>query len=204
MPDRLTIEGIGDIVARGLRQLLPGDAPFDLVGFSFGAPVASYVASQLGPRVRHFVVAGSRFVKDTELEYPTLVNWKAIADPAGRLAAHRRNLSIMMIANERNIDDLAVHIQSVNTPRARYFGPKLDPLGKLQEYLPRVRPSVSITGVSGAQDQFTQAFMHRQEAGLKSIHPAARFHELDGAGHWVQYEAAEAFNALLLDVLSGK
>jgi len=71
----------------------------------------------------------------------------------------------------------------------------------VEQYLPQVRPSISLSGVCGRADQFSQSLMHRQEDGLRAIHPAARFHGIDGAGHWVQYEAAQAFNAILLDTL---
>lgn len=199
-PETLTIEGIGETLVQGLRTLVP-EGPLDLVGFSFGGPTASYVATRMPGRIRHFMLAGSRFVLGEELQYPRLVNWKDIADPQQRLAAHASNLRAMMIADPAKVDALAVHIQASNAPKASFFGMKLDPTGKLQQYLPQVRASASFTGVSGRADQFSWSFMDRQEAGIRALDARGRFHIIDGAGHWVQYEAAERFNAILLDVL---
>jgi len=201
LPAELSMEGISDTLAQGLSELVPGDAPINLVGFSFGTSVACCLATRLGGRIRHLVLAGTRFVFDEALVYPQLVNWKDCKDPAERLAAHRRNLQIMMIADPDRVDALATYIQATNVPKAKFFGLKLDPTGKVEQYLPQVRPSISLSGVCGRADQFSQSLMHRQEDGLRAIHPAARFHGIDGAGHWVQYEAAQAFNAILLDTL---
>lgn len=202
LPAELSIECIAQTLEQGLRMLLPQDAVMDLVGFSFGTPVASCLATRLPGRVRHLFLASSRFVVVPENAYPALADWKAAEEPLARLAAHRRNLELVMIADPARVDALAVQVQSVNVPRGRFFGPKLKPNENLHRFLPQVRASGSITGVSGAADQFAQNFLHRQEAGLKTMHPAGRFYLLPGAGHWVQYEAAEAFNAILLDTLS--
>jgi pimeloyl-ACP methyl ester carboxylesterase len=35
---------------------------------------------------------------------------------------------------------------------------------------------------------------------LRSIQPGARFEVIPGAGHWVQFEAAERFNPLLAEL----
>ena len=35
---------------------------------------------------------------------------------------------------------------------------------------------------------------------LRSVQPRARFEVIAGAGHWVQYEAAERFNPLLAEL----
>lgn len=202
LPADLSMEGIADTLAQGLSELVPGDAPINLVGFSFGTAVACCLAARLGGRIRHLVLAGTRFVFDEPLIYPQLVNWKDYRDPVERLDAHRRNLQIMMIADPDRVDALAAHIQATNVPKAKFFGLKLDPNGKVQQYLPQVRPSGSLTGVCGRADQFSQSLMHMQEPGLRALHPAAHFHGIDGAGHWVQYEAAQAFNAVLMQALS--
>jgi pimeloyl-ACP methyl ester carboxylesterase len=36
---------------------------------------------------------------------------------------------------------------------------------------------------------------------LRSIQPNARFEVIAGAGHWVQYEAADQFNRLLAEIV---
>ena len=202
VPDAFTIDEIGVIVERGLRTLIP-DGPVDVVGFSFGGAVSTYVAMKLEGRLRNLVLTGSRFNIDLSGEFPQLVSWKEIEDPEARLAGHRRNLEIMMIADQAHIDDLAIYVQSTNTPRARFFGPKLDPNGKLHEFLPHVRPQRRVTGISGLEDQIAKPIMHKQDSGLKAIHPNGIFHGIADAGHWVQYEGAARYNAIVLETLAG-
>ena len=201
-PAEFTVEAIGAPIAEGIRLLLPADESFDLVGFSFGGPVSAFAASRLPGRVGHYVLAASRFVLEDRNVFPRLVPWKQFEDPSERLAAHRRNLELMMITDPDRIDALALHIQSSNAPRSRFYGPKLQPGEKLHEYLPQVRAK-SITAISGEKDHVAVPIMDQQASALQSIHAHARFHAIAGAGHWVQYEAAERFNELLDAALHG-
>jgi len=202
-PHEFTVEAIGAPIAEGIRRLLPEDESFDLVGFSFGGPVSAFAASQLPGRVRHYVLAASRFVLEDRNVFPRLMAWKSFEDPVERLAAHRRNLELMMITNVDRVDALALQIQSTNAPRARFYGPKLQPGEKLHKFLPQVRAQ-SITAISGKKDHVAMLIMDQQEAALKSFHARARFHAIDDVGHWVQYEAAERFNELLDEALHGE
>ena len=43
-------------------------------------------------------------------------------------------------------------------------------------------------------------YFDERQALLRAVQPESGFHLIEGAGHWVQYEAAEQFNALLLDL----
>jgi len=203
LPEPLTLETIVDALESGLRTLIP-EGPVDIVGFSFGGPIATGVAMKLESRLRNLVLLASRYVVGYKRFYPRLVVWKEIADPVARLEAHRRNLEMMMMSKPENIDALAVHIQSTNAARARYFGPKLNPGNKLLEWLPQVRPSQRVTGICGRDDQGAMGIIDQQETALQAIHPNGRFYAIDDAGHWVQYEAADRVNAILLETLSGK
>ncbi len=37
---------------------------------------------------------------------------------------------------------------------------------------------------------------------MRALQPNLRFRAIEGAGHWVAYEAAASFNAVLRDVLT--
>jgi len=45
-----------DLVHALLREVVPGEAPLRLAGFSFGAAIASRMARRLGPRVSHLAL----------------------------------------------------------------------------------------------------------------------------------------------------
>jgi pimeloyl-ACP methyl ester carboxylesterase len=200
LPEAINVEDIAAPIARGLQALLPQRA-FDLVTFSFGGPVGCCATAVFGLPVRHLVLSAARFVLEDRNVFPKLARWKELTDEDARMAAHRRNLELMMIADPAHIDALALTIQSQNTPKARYAGPPLQPGEKLHRYLPQVRVTGSITAISGTLDHVAQPIMDQQATGLQRLQPGARFHPIAGAGHWVQYEAAEAYNPLLLAAL---
>jgi 2-hydroxy-6-oxonona-2,4-dienedioate hydrolase len=200
MPEALTMDALCGTVERGADQVIP-QGPVDVIGFSFGGPVATSLAKHLGSRLRNLVLAASRFVAGYQRIYPELITWKDIADPQQRLAAHRVNLGRIMMAREANIDALAVYLQATNAARSRFFGPKLNPGGRLLDCLPLVQARGRVTGISGVEDQGATGIIDKQEAGLQSMQPGAKFFALADAGHWVQYEAAERFNRLMLDAL---
>lgn len=202
-PEPLSIEAMAAAVERGLHALIPGDEPVNLVGFSFGTSIATMMAARLKSRLDNLVLAGARFAQHPKRVRPRLMPWKRLDDPAARLTVHRKNLEILMLADPLNIDALAVYVQSTNTQRARVSRPLLNssPHEKMHEYLPHVRARGQITGISGEKDQGAQYIMHQQESALQAIHPGARFHVIENAGHWVQYEAAERFNEVLLAAL---
>lgn len=196
------VEAIAGPVAQGLREVLGGQS-FDLVTFSFGGPVGCCALARSGLRVRRLVLTAARFILEDRHVFPALVRWKDLEDEAARMAAHRRNLELMMIADPAQVDELALHIQSTNTPRARYAGPPLKPGEKLHQYLPLAGVEQGVAAISGTRDHVAQAIMDQQQSGLEKLRPGGRFYPIDGAGHWVQFEAAEAYNPLLVKILSG-
>ncbi|MCH9672396.1 MAG: hypothetical protein K0U93_13215, partial [Gammaproteobacteria bacterium] len=111
---------------------------------------------------------------------------------------HRRNLSIMMIHDPARIDALALEIQSVNAPRTRVLSPEHALSDKLEQVLRRT--PARFHSFWGERCIFEPDLARRREL-LRSIQAQSAFHIVPGAGHWVQYEAADECNRLLLDVL---
>ncbi len=200
MPEALTMDALCGTVERGADEVIP-QGLVDVIGFSFGGPVATSLAKHLGSRLRNLVLTASRFVTGYQRIYPELITWKGIADPQLRLVAHRVNLGRIMMAREANIDALAVYLQANNAARSRFFGPKLNPGGRLIDCLPQVQARGRVTGISGAEDQGATGIIDKQETALQALQPGAKFFALPDAGHWVQYEAAGRFNRLMLDAL---
>ncbi len=107
-----------------------------------------------------------------------------------------------MFADATKIDDLAVHIQSVNTPKARVKSRLIAVTDILAQALPKV--AARLTGIWGERDAYAEAYMEERRSLFRSIQPDCGFHVIPGAGHWAPYEASERFNATLLGVLGGK
>ena len=117
-----------------------------------------------------------------------------------RIAAHRTNLARLMIADPAKIDALALVIQEWNTRHSRLKSPQISRGAWLAEALAAVRCPVA--GIWGSLDAPSLPDIGAREAAMRALRPELRFRTIDGAGHWVAYEAAAAFNATLEALLA--
>ena len=114
-------------------------------------------------------------------------------------AIHRHNLGALMIADPANIDELAVYIQSQNAPRGRVRSRRFSRADTLARALPLVKGRLD--GIWGERDATAYPHLEERARKLRSFQPDARFEVIEGAGHWVQYEAADRFNAVLTELV---
>lgn len=182
-------------------QALVGDAPVDLVGFSFGALVAGLWAQARPARVARLVLVGSPGLSADLLPPLDLRRWDALPPGPAREAVHRHNLLQLMLAHENAATPLAVALHAANVERDRLRKRRL----MLTDALVRVLPVLAcpVHGIWGAQDVLVR---HRLPLISQVLSTAPGFQSLDmlpDAGHWVQFEAAPAFNAALAAVLRG-
>jgi 2-hydroxy-6-oxonona-2,4-dienedioate hydrolase len=193
-PEPWTAAGLAAIVVAGIDRILPREAELRLAGFSFGGVIGGSVAAQLGDRLRSFTVVGSNGL-GLERSPTPLRRVPPDADEAEEFATHRYNLNQLMIADPDKIDELALWLQKTNHGRARMRSRRFSRSGALIEALPQVKARLS--GIWGERDATAYPHVEERARILRSIQPAARFATVPGAGHWVQFEAAEQFNPLL-------
>jgi pimeloyl-ACP methyl ester carboxylesterase len=201
-PEPISGPGLAAVVAAGLDRLLPAGSPCRIAGFSFGGIVSGCVAERMGNRVEQLVICGSNGLGLPRTRLSGFQHWRDVAGPDALAAAHRTNLAILMFADPANIDDLAVHIQSINTPNARIKSRLIAVTDVLAAALPNV--AARLAGIWGERDSYAAAYMDTRRDLFQKIQPGCPFHVIAGAGHWALYEAAERFNATLLDVLGVK
>lgn len=185
-------------VEAGLRALL-GDGACDMVAFSFGGMVAGLLAAQHPARVARLVLVGSPGLGVASRNTITLTAWRHLTDPAEREAVHRGNLAALMLYRPEAITALALRLHTDNTLRDRMKGRRL----AYTDILARTLPSVScpVHAIYGREDAL---YRQRQDALAPALQAAADFrgmHWIEGAGHWVQFEQADAFNRVLLALL---
>ena len=119
---------------------------------------------------------------------------------AERLAALRHNLNTLMLYHPESIDDVAVYIQEWNDARSRVRSRRMSLGDSLAQAMPAV--AARLGGIWGELDITAGEYLPMREALIREHQPDAPFTVIPGAGHWVQYEAAEAFNAALLEQLA--
>jgi 2-hydroxy-6-oxonona-2,4-dienedioate hydrolase len=187
-------------VEHAMKELLPRDKQFALTGFSFGGMVGGHIATLFPEQLRKIVFVGAGGLKATRKPGPKLR--KLLADmPAETLATEaRRNLEILMLHDPRNVDGVAIHMQILNTTRAKTRSRQMGQAFKLSEVLPRVK--TPFTGIWGEFDSTTYPHIQERIDLFRALKPDFEMNVIPGAGHWVAYEAAEEFNRKLIAVLS--
>lgn len=200
-PDPSTPRAIGEVVARGIAGIVPAGGVL-LAGFSYGGRLASEVALLLEDRVRALVVVAPGGLGIADARAGALAKLRPRMTPAEIASVHRQNLALLMIADPAAVDDLAIYIQELNTQRARLrlsAWTEEDRLSSTAHALARVR--VPVKGIWSGRDAFAGGLPDIRIAILRKLHPDADIRTIAIAGHWMQYEAAERFNAVLAGML---
>jgi len=188
-----------DRVVAGLRPIV-GATPFYLAGFSFGGVIAAMTAARLGPQVRKLSLLGvGGFGPPPQL--PMRAIPEESAGDAARREVLRYNLCVMMIADPAKATDEAVDLHAENFRRTRYDGRSFSVSNNVATALKNIACPVQF--IYGEKDALGHGDLKRREEIVRSQHRDARFVVLPGAGHWVQYEAPEDVNRLLLEFFSG-
>jgi pimeloyl-ACP methyl ester carboxylesterase len=199
-PPGLDLWGYAGLVGGGFHALAGPVPAYDIIGFSFGAALGGHLAARADARLRSVTLLGAAAMGLARVP----VRLASVRDKQGeqRTAAHRANLAMLMIADPARIDPLALRIQAWNSDHARLNSRGLVKEGALRRILPEIRAPLAM--VYGERDAIAFPFMDQRRAALAAARPEAAFHVVPRAGHWVQFEAAEATNALLLRRLDGE
>jgi 2-hydroxy-6-oxonona-2,4-dienedioate hydrolase len=194
---------LGHALADGVRQLAPGAQDIALAGFSFGGAIAGLMLDGLMSRVGRLVLVGaSALGLPLNADRRPLLSWRALETDEEVYAANRINLARHMFADPARIDDLAVRLQVENVRRARYRSAWVSRTTLLRDAIARHR--VPLAGIWGARDVTCVGHISERRDLIRAFDPAAPFIEIEGAGHWVAYEASTAFNAALAQVLAAQ
>jgi len=178
-------------------DLLLGDRSYDLCGFSFGALLAGHIASQAGGTLRSVTLVGAGAL-GPKRQVTELVKVRSALGEA-RIAAHRHNLAALMFADPRNIDGVALAIQEWNSRHARFKSRGFAGSTSLRDAIALARAPVAL--IYGERDAIAWPEVELRFQALRAVQPEAWTGIIPGAGHWVAYEAAATFNAMLLDLL---
>ena len=162
--------------------------------------VSGHLATLILERIRRIVLVGAGGLKATRK--PTEPLRKLLPEmPAALLAAEaRRNLELLMLRDPANVDGVAIYMQIMNTTRARTRSRDMGIAGALSKVLPQVK--TPLAGIWGELDSTTYPYIQERIDIFRRVQPDFQMHLIPGAGHWVAYEAAEAFNRKLIEVLA--
>ncbi|MBN8494394.1 MAG: alpha/beta hydrolase [Burkholderiales bacterium] len=198
-PDGHDADVLPGWLEQGLHALL-GPQPVACVGFSFGGLVAGLWAQAQPARLARLVLVGCPGLSAELLPPLPLQRWDSLPPGPARTAAHRHNLLTLMLARPESATPLAVALHAANVERDRLRRRRLMLTDALCLVLPTLR--CPLHGIWGGQDVL---YRHRLPLVQQVLSTAPGFgglQVLPDAGHWVQFEAADAFNAALAGALS--
>jgi pimeloyl-ACP methyl ester carboxylesterase len=197
-PDGDNAGPVARVVADGIDRIIGAETGFDVVGFSFGGTMAACVGALLGKRVRSVTIIGSSGVgspgSSVRLEKVRHL------DGQERRDTHRTNLSRLMIADPKKIDDLAIAIQDWNTVRSRLKTPAISRSGAILTAIDALQSPLN--GMWGELDAPANPKGPERVATLKARKPDADIRLIPATGHWAAYESPEVVNKTLLEMLA--
>ena len=189
---------IAEVVVAGIDRLFAGDVRLRMAGFSFGGQVAGLSAALLGDRVRTLTLIGVAALGLRADPRETFAKLRPGMSPAEIAAVYRQNLAVLMFADPANIDALSVHLQGENVKRARFRSRPFAPTDNLARALEKVTARLST--IWGTRDIIARPSIEARLEILRRHHPELEVRLIEGAGHWVMYEAAARFNAAFLEL----
>ena len=193
-------EGLASLLAPTLSTLdalIGPGTPLQLVGFSFGGLVAAHLAATR-PDVQRLALLGTGGHQGRRRPKGELVNWKPAwraGDAVAVEQAMRHNLAMHMLSvPASDIDALALRVHTEACVHTRFRSKEISRAGGLAEVLAAyARPTLLAWG-----EHDVTADPASIAPALASPLPDAHTRTVAGAGHWVQYERADAVNPLLL------
>lgn len=200
-PPPHSAEALAAVIAQGLDRIAPAPATLAVAGFSFGAVMSGHIAALMGERIESCLLIGAAGLG---LPRPPRADLKRVEPGMSRdaiIAIQRHNLAALMFGEASRIDALAVHLQDENTRRGRLDSRSIAFTDTLILTLPRA--TARLGAIWGEKDSTCVPYIEQKFSVLRAIQPRCFCATVPDAGHWVQWEQAAAFEALLTGFIEG-
>lgn len=183
-------------VIEALNAIVPA-GPLRLVGFSFGGMIAAECAARMGERIHKLSLLGPGGFTRPEIE----LKMKKIPGPGDGEATLRdvlrHNLEVMMCYGAQRVTDETIALHWANVKRARYDGRRISlSAGLMAQRLKEIHCPVQF--IWGDHDAVCHPSVQSRVDEVRAAKPQVRVDIVADAGHWVQYDAPQEVNRLLL------
>jgi pimeloyl-ACP methyl ester carboxylesterase len=197
-----SVDKVAAALVAGIDAILGPERRFAVAGFSMGGLISGFVTKLAGDRVTTLVLVGAVGTTAGRAEIAPMKSWRRLRSDDAKREAHRTNLSILMLHDPNAIDEPALYMQFHNAERSRVRGKHINRTGDLSNTLPSFKGRLA--SIWGEYDVTAGPYLYERRDRLAQLKPGASFDVIPGVGHWVQYEAADAFNQLLRQRLNGE
>jgi 2-hydroxy-6-oxonona-2,4-dienedioate hydrolase len=192
LPRDAGVVRIVEIMVATLATLIGARTEIDLVGFSFGGVVSTRAAVARG-HVRRLALLGTGGHGGPRRQVDELKQWRGL-EPEATRETLRYNLAALMLHDPASIDALALEAYAQSCAATRYRSRPVSRASSINELLEPFTNPVLL--VFGEHDVTTTPLA--VASTLVEGHPNREAVVIEGGGHWVQYERAQAVNDALL------
>lgn len=199
-PGCVDVDALPFYLHDGLQQLAP-KGPVQLVGFSFGGMTAGLWLQAYPQDAHALVLVGAPGMGLQTAVRTPLKGWRHLATSEAQEEIHKYNLMALMFQNAGALDPLALALHTANVHRDRMPRRRLSSTDILARALPDVQ--VPVSAIYGEHDALYRERLPEVQGAMQMLCGQWNcWTTVSGAGHWVQYEAAQAFNVALIQTLS--
>ena len=188
----------------GLQQLQAAGrcgTAVNVVGFSFGGMAGALWLAEHPHDAEQLVLVGAPGMGLKVADRVPLKGWRHLPEPEAQEAVHRHNLMALMLHQSDSLDDLALALHTANVQRDRMPRRRLSSTDIVAQTLPHL--PVPVSAVYGEHDALYRGRLPELQSAMQAVSVQwGQWHTVPEAGHWVQYEGADRFNAALLNILS--
>ena len=200
-PQPYDAASLSALLSDGLDLVIPDDATYDLVSFSFGGVLSGLIARAQARRIRALILVGTPILGLARTgPANALVRVPPELSPPEAAPLYRGNLEKLMVRDPAAVDDLAMTLHMANMAKTRLRSRSIARAFVSAESLQNLPCGLSC--IFGENDVTLHPDLATVRAYVEKTHPGAAVHIIPDAGHWVQYEVPEVFNATLLGVLA--
>lgn len=181
-------------------QMLHASEKVSFIGFSFGGMTAALWLAAYPQDATNLILVGSPGLGIKSPHRVPLKGWRHLPTQDLQTEAHRHNLLALMLYDERKLDELAMTVHRLNVARDRMPRRRLSGTPIVADALPHIACPVHV--IYGEWDALYNGCMSEVEKVFKKVTPhLASWQLVSGSGHWVQFEAPEAFQLALKKTL---
>lgn len=200
--EKMAPDAYVDLCIRSIDALLP-DGPAYLLGFSFGGVIGAYVAAALRERFERVSLISPGGLKSIRESNPVYRKMPTEDAPEAEIREIvRYNLLQLMLHHPESVSDGTVDMQLENIANTRFHSRSVSRYDCLLDEIKRIDAPLQI--LFGEHDTVLYPSHERRIAHIRTARPDVRIDMIPGAGHWMQYEQAEAVNRAVIDFLTAK
>jgi len=198
LPDgEQSLELLVRTLRRALDQLIGEGEPFDIAGFSFGSLCAATLAADQ-PAVRRVALLGPAGHGQARRDRLGMLDWQALPEGPERDARLHHNLAALLLHDPAHIDALALALHRESCVNTRFRSKALSRRPMLLPALDRLAERGVPVLMAWGEHDVTATPTSVGPALLAGV-ASRQMVVVPNAGHWLQYEAADATEKLLLD-----